>query len=148
MGKSKNAAAEGAAEIVGLRLGGRARTGVYYFQYPDGSISVNKRQVTEVTSGENAVPVRTRIHYDFDPVDANGMEVPPGDPRLEGFYVDAFASDGAVGDLNQTGPDDRDHGCTPVFASRGECTVTVRAYAMVNGQKVGEEITTAAVRIS
>lgn len=138
-----------AGKIKGIRLAGRAGTGVYFFEFPDGDISKGRRDVVNVTSGQDAIPVRTRVHFDFTPVDEDGQDVGPGDPRLQGFHVDAFISNPGLADLNQTGEADPDHGCTPVTSKiGGEGSFSVRAYAVVNGQRVGEEVTTPEIRVS
>lgn len=138
-----------AGKIKTIRLAGRGGTGIYFFEFPDGDISKGKRDVTSVTSGGEAIPVHTRVHFDFTPVDEDGQDVGPGDPRLQGFYVDAFISDEEIADLNQTGPGDPDHGCTPVTSKvRREGSFSVRAYAMVGGQKVGDEVVTPEIRVN
>lgn len=135
-----------AGKITGIRLGGKLRSGLYFVQYPDGDISKGREEIARIVGG-GAIPVHSKVHLDFDPVDEDGEEVGPGDPRLQGFYVDSFSSDEAVADLHQTG-DEKDHGCTPVAKGQSEGTFSVRAYAMVDGQKVGDEVNTCAIRLA
>lgn len=136
-----------AGKIKGIRLGGKMKSGLYFIQYPDGDISKGREEIARIVAG-GAIPVHSKVHFDFDPIDEDGEEVGPGDPRLVGFYVDAFSSDESVAELNQTGPDDKDHGCTPVAKGHTEGSFSVRAYAMVDGQKTGDEVETPSVRLA
>lgn len=117
------------AKIVGIRGGGFNGTGVKGILV-DGK-NLSEKEVLEICdgSGENAMG-KGKVQYDFNPVDANGEVVQPGDPRLASGYVDSWveqdAPDSPVDNLAQTGDEsntglkkadgtkDDDHGCTPV----------------------------------
>lgn len=143
-------------KIVGIRPGGRQKSGIYFFQFPGGDISRGRKDVAAYLGGGNAVPVHTHVHMDIDPIDEDGNEVGPGDPRLEGFYVDSWQRGSAPGALNQTGDESvnpagghDDHGCTPTFNAQGEGTLEVECQGMRKGEgKVGDPIRLATIRIA
>lgn len=141
--------------IVGIQSAGDAKSCVRYIS--NGGDVMDKGSFDAVLAGVDAIGAKTKVHYNVSPVDAAGGEVKPGDPRLKGFYVDAWVEGASVDqfgqpdNLAQTG-DEEDHGCTPVAhigqSINGRASFRVKFQGMLDGQPVGQPIYSAEITVA